>query len=106
MNTAIVAFEKSLHTIMTTDEIDKVINHATWREKRWLKYFKNWYRENVKDWDVPIWASLPSIQSARLFADVIRYMVSATDTVYHGENEEGDADEDKPKTAKKSKKQV
>lgn len=82
-------FLKTLHTVMTSEEIDKVINWTKNRkEKRWLIKFKKTYVENYKDWDQPFWGTLIAIESAELLRDIIGIMALSDKAVYKGEHEE------------------
>ena len=105
LNAGMVLFQKTLHTVMTTEEIDKVIDWAnTRKEKKWLKNFKEVYREKAVDWDsIPFWGSFSAIESISLLRDVLGIMVLANKNTYHGENEKDDADAEKPKTKKQKK---
>lgn len=96
LNVIIVSFLKSLHHVMTTDEIDKVIKHCkSWRERRWLKAFKKNYRANAKEWDtMPIWAFLPNCKSSALLQDIIAVMATANKNCYYGNEEEIDETEE------------
>ncbi len=89
LNVIITSFEKSLYYIMTTDEIDKVIKYCgSWRERRWLKKFKENYREIVTDWNgLPFWAFLPNCESPALLRNIISIMVSANKNCYYGNEE-------------------
>lgn len=86
LNVVIVAFKKSLHEIMTSDEIDKLIKMAKRRERTWLKAFKKAYLEVNADWDFPFEAYLMGIKSPMLLKDAIACMTDKFD-VYRGENE-------------------
>lgn len=86
LNVIVVAFKKSLHEIMTSDEIDKLIKMAKWRERTWLKAFKKAYLEVNDDWDFPFEPYLMGIKSQLLLKDVIACMTDKFG-VYRGENE-------------------
>lgn len=86
LNVIAVAFKKSLHEIMTSDEIDKLIKMAKWRERTWLKAFKKAYLEVNDDWDFPFESYLMGIKSQLLLKDVIACMTDKFG-VYRGENE-------------------
>lgn len=88
MNTAIVAFKKSIHMIMTTEEINKLIKITKGAEKRWLKAFKKAYDEAITDWDFPYVPFLMGIKSPTLLSTAIALMVEMfKESVYNGENE-------------------
>ena len=86
---SVVRFQKVLWEIMNSDEIDKIIKMAKFREKRWLKKFKAFYIEVAEDWaTLPIVPLLMSIKSSLLYADIISRMIAMDDAVYRGEDED------------------
>lgn len=90
LNNTIVLYQKALHSILMSDEIDRVIKYTKGKEKRQLKRLKTLYREvaNEGSWDKwSIWVSIGYIKSPSLFADIITCMTLDNKDVYHGENE-------------------
>lgn len=100
INTTIRSFSKALWDIMTTDEIDRIINRPVdsmthserrrWKtEKRWLENFRDAFREvdgwEIRDWwnTINIWDVMMRIESPRLFSDIITYMVVNNKEVSH-----------------------
>ena len=82
----VIAFKKSLHEVMTSVEIDRLINSTKGSERRWLRNFKKAYAEAVSDWDFPFEPFLMGIKSPTLLKDVIALMIDKFG-VYRGENE-------------------
>lgn len=88
-NMTAVRFQKVLYKIMTTEEIDYIMEYAGFFEKRWLKKFKAEYLEIAKDWStVPIVPLLVCIKSPLLYADVVSRMIGMDSIVYKGEDED------------------
>ena len=88
LNVIVVAFKKSLHEIMTSDEIDKLIKMAKWRERTWLKAFKKAYLEVNDDWDFPFDPYLIGIKSLLLLKTTIALAIQMFEkNTYRGENE-------------------
>ena len=103
VNINMVIFLKTLRTVMTSDEIDKIIAYTPrLRERIWLKRFKKFYLANYTDSDAPFWLTLREIKSVELLKDVIGLMTLANKNVYHGESEKDDTA--KHVTVKKHKK--
>lgn len=88
LNIGIVAFKKSLHMVMTTGEIDKLIKMAKWRERAWLKAFKKAYLEVNDEWDFPFEPYLIGIKSLLLLKTTIALAIQMFEkNTYRGENE-------------------
>lgn len=88
LNVGMVNFLKTLHIIMTGTEIDNLIGYTSGREKRWLKKYKKYYREFIKDWDSPFWTTIMDIKSTELLRDIIGIMILGNKAVYNGEHEQ------------------
>lgn len=90
-------YRKALHKIMTTEEIDNLILVCKGSERRWLKKFKKEYLGGAKHWaDLPVWVTLPAIQSRALLLDVIVFMFGADkleDEWDEGEGSDGETSE-------------
>lgn len=91
LNHTIAIFEKAFYKIMTTDEIDKIINHSSEDEHKELAELKTWFDENLKDvsWYhchyVPI---AHGINSPTLWRDILCYMIAMDDAPNYKEEED------------------
>lgn len=77
LNKMIYYLGKAIFKVMTTDEIDKIMNYADPEENEEIKAFKEAFdKAGIKDWTDCYW--IPSIQDmpAPILRDVIAIAVS------------------------------
>ena len=76
LNRTIALFQKALRFVVSTDEINKVLNYAGWNERKAIREVKEKFLEyDAKD--VPIWMLITQIKDCpSLLADVFAVMVS------------------------------